>query len=149
MLAYGQTNVRTLVSRMKFRRYDQRLDGERRHPDDGQMRFDASWRVLINGAKCQIFRNNPANLSDQFTRVCAFTMLSSYLEGNLSGVKASLLLARPVRKRRSRSRWKGDARRDVSRGTSGTRSPVSRRLSKSQTFREPSPRVLRSCCTFR
>lgn len=82
--------------------------------------------VLISGETRRTFRNPRTNLSDQFTRVRAFTMVSSYLEGNLSGVKAPLLLE--TGKEASSRTVERDARRDVS-SRGRRRSPVSRRLS--------------------
>lgn len=73
-----------------------------------------------------------ANLSDQFTHACAhFDAIASYLEGNLSGVKAPVSPWETGKEASSRS-VERDARRDVP--TRGRRrrspgSPVSCRLS--------------------
>lgn len=103
--------------------------------------------ALISGEMSRAFRNpGGVYLSDQFTRVRAFTMLSSYLEGNLSGVKARL--PETGKEASSLAWWKGmPGATSQSRGR--RRTPVSRRLSSqgvSRAFACASSRVLGNGC---
>lgn len=91
------------------------------------------------------FSQSCANLSDQFTHACAhFTIaIASYLEGNLSGVKAPVSPRETGKEASSRS-VERDARRDVS--TGGTEEGVRQSLvdSRVEAFRALMRLVLRS-----
>lgn len=136
-----------LVGEMKFRRKgDDGLKKQSTHTADGPA-CDPIRQLLYQLAafKCLAFRNLGEFIGSIYTRVRAFyDAIASYLEGNLSGVKApvSSLSERPVKEERrlSCSGGKGcSVRRDVSSlergGTEeGVRQSVSRRLSSQSVF---------------